>query len=389
MKIAYFDCVSGISGDMTLGAMIDAGLEVEELSRGVSKLGLSGYEIEARKVTRQGISATLVDVQVMEEGMERRLSDIEAILEASALDDDVKEASKKAFARLAAAEARIHRTSARDIHFHEVGGVDAIVDIVGAFVGLKCLGVQKVYASHLPLGRGTVECAHGTLPLPAPATLELLKGVPVYGRDIEAELVTPTGATIITSLTEDFGPPPPMRTESVGYGAGHRDLPLSNILRLIIGSTEEPESGYQQEKAVMIEANIDDMNPEFYDHVMGRLFALGAMDVFLTPIHMKKNRPAVMLSVLLERGRVNEALAVIFSETTTLGTRLYEVERRKLIREQVMVETAYGQVTVKVGRVGGEILNISPEYEDCRRIAEREGIPLKTVYDEVKRQAME
>lgn len=393
MKVAYFDCVSGISGDMTLGAMIDAGLEVEELSRGISKLGLSGYEIEARKVTRQGISATLVDVQVMEEGMERRLSDIEAILEASALDDDVKEASKKAFARLAAAEARIHRTTARDIHFHEVGGVDAIVDIVGAFVGLKCLGVQKVYASHLPLGRGTVECAHGTLPLPAPATLELLKGVPVYGRDIEAELVTPTGATIITSLTEDFGPPPPMRTESVGYGAGHRDLPLSNILRLIIGSTEEPKNvrccGYQQEKVVMIEANIDDMNPEFYDHVMGRLFALGAMDVFLTPIHMKKNRPAVMLSVLLERERVNEALAVIFSETTTLGTRLYEVERRKLIREQVMVETAYGQVTVKVGRVGGGILNISPEYEDCRRIAEREGIPLKMVYDEVKRQAME
>jgi uncharacterized protein (DUF111 family) len=184
-----------------------------------------------------------------------------------------------------------------------------------------------------------------------------------------------------------------MRTESVGYGAGHRDLPLSNILRLIIGSTEEPKDvrccGYQQEKVVMIEANIDDMNPEFYDHVMGRLFALGAMDVFLTPIHMKKNRPAVMLSVLLERGRVNEALAVIFSETTTLGTRLYEVERRKLIREQVMVETAYGQVTVKVGRLGGEILNISPEYEDCRRIAEREGIPLKMVYDEVKKSAME
>ncbi len=391
MKIAYFDCVSGISGNMTLGAMLDAGLEIEELRRELTKLGLSGYELEARKVTRQGISATLVDVQVMEEGVERHLSDIEAILEASALDDEVKEASRKAFARLAAAEAKIHRTSVENIHFHEVGGLDAIVDIVGAFVGLRCLGVQKVYASPLPLGRGTVECAHGTLPLPAPATLELLQAVPVYGRDVEAELVTPTGATIITSLTEDFGPLPPMRTESVGYGAGHRDLPLPNVLRLIIGSTAKPQSvrcgGYQQEKAVMIEANIDDMNPEFYDHVMGRLFALGAMDVFLTPIHMKKNRPAVTLSALLGQELVNEALAVIFEETTTLGTRLYQVDRRKLSREQVMVETAYGQVAVKIGRAGGEIVNISPEYEDCRRIAERQGIPLKMVYDEVKKAA--
>ncbi len=388
MKIAYFDCFSGISGDMTLGAMIDAGLEIEELRRELSKLGLSGYEIEARKVTRRGISATLVEVQVVEKGVERRLSDIEAILEASALDDEIKQVSKQAFARLAAAEARVHRTTVEHIHFHEVGGLDAIIDIVGAFVGLKCLGVRKVYASHLPLGRGTVECAHGTLPLPAPATLELLKAVPVYGRDVEAELVTPTGATIITSLAADFGPPPLMRTESVGYGAGQRDLPTANVLRLLLGSTEEAESDYQQERAVMIEANIDDMNPEFYEHVMGRLFALGAMDVFLTPIYMKKNRPAVMLSVLLEEQELlNEALALIFEETTTLGIRLYQVERRKLIREQVMVETAYGQVAVKVGRAGGQVLNVSPEYEDCRRVAARQGLPLKMVYDQVKKAA--
>jgi uncharacterized protein (TIGR00299 family) protein len=303
MKLAYFDCPSGISGDMVLGAILDAGLELDTLRQALDGLHLSGYEIEARKVMRGGLAGTLVEVHTQED-VERKLKDVLAIVEGSAVPQEVKTTARAIFTRLAEVEARIHDTSVEDIHFHEVGGLDAIVDVVGSLLGLRLLRVEGVYASALPLGRGFVRCAHGLLPVPAPATLELLKGVPVYGLDVEAELVTPTGAAIVTALAHSFGPPPSMRVERVGYGAGQRELPIPNLLRLIIAHAPG-ELGlslvetFDEDTVILLETNIDNMSPEFYEHVMGRLFQQGALDVFLTPIQMKHNRPAVILSVIV------------------------------------------------------------------------------------------
>ncbi|HDN80528.1 MAG TPA: nickel pincer cofactor biosynthesis protein LarC [Chloroflexi bacterium] len=388
MKIAYFDCFSGISGNMVLGALLDLGLELGALKEALAGLEVSGYEIEARKVLKRHIAGTLVDVKVQEEGVERHLDDILEIIEKSALPEDVKETCGRIFTRLAEAEARVHRVDIKDIHFHEVGGIDAIVDVVGSVVGLKLLGIEEVYSSPLHLGRGFVECAHGKLPVPAPATLELVKGVPVYGRDIEAELVTPTGAAIITTLARGFGPSPAMEIEAIGYGAGHKDLPIPNLLRVSIGRTRRPEEGgYEEDVVIVVEANIDDMNPELYEHVMDKLFEKGALDVFLTPIQMKKNRPAVKLSAIVREADLSGVLDAFFDETTTLGVRLYEVRRKKLSREATVVETKYGKISVKVGKLGSIVKNISPEYEDCRRIASQLGIPLKEVYEEARRAA--
>jgi uncharacterized protein (TIGR00299 family) protein len=383
MKLAYFDCPSGISGDMVLGAILDAGLELDALREALDGLHLSGYEIEARKVVRGGLAGTLVEVHTQDD-VERKLTDVLAIIEGSTVPQEVKTTARAIFTRLAEVEARIHGTSVEEVHFHELGGLDAIVDVVGSLLGLRLLGVEGVYASALPLGRGFVRCAHGLLPLPAPATLELLKGVPVYGLDVEAELVTPTGAAIITALANSFGKPPSMRVERVGYGAGQRELPIPNLLRLIIAHAP---GEFEEDTVVLLETNIDNMNPEFYEHVMGRLFQQGALDVFLTPIQMKHNRPAVMLSVIVGEKDVDEALEVIFAETTTLGVRVQEVGRKKLARESVVIDTCYGPIPVKVARLGGVVKNIAPEYEECRQIAERHHLPLKEVYDEAKRAA--
>ena len=384
MRLAYFDCFSGISGNMVLGALLDAGLELDALKEALAGLRISGYEIKARKVKRRGIVGTLVDVRASKGEMERTLSDILEIIGESDLPEDVKERAGAVFTRLAEAEARVHGVSVEEVHFHEVGGLDAIVDVVGSVVGLRLLGVEEVYSSPLHLGRGFVECAHGLLPVPAPATLELVKGVPVYGWDIEVELVTPTGAAIITALAKSFGPLPSVRVERIGYGAGHRELRIPNLLRLVIASAP---GEFEEDTVVLLETNIDDMNPEFYEHVMDRLFQRGALDVFLTPIQMKRTRPAVMLSVIVGKKEVDEALRVIFEETTTLGVRMQEVRRRKLARESIVVETRYGPIAVKVARLGSAVKNISPEYEECRRIAEQQGIPLKVVYEEAKRAA--
>lgn len=390
MRTAYFDCFSGISGNMILGALLDAGLELEALKEALAELGLSGYEIEARKVLKRYIAGTLVDVKVQEEGVERHLGDILDILEESSLPGEIKETCGKIFTRLAEAEARVHGLDVEDIHFHEVGGLDAIVDVVGSVVGLALLGVEEVYSSAVHLGTGFVECAHGKLPVPTPATLELVKGVPTYGRDIEAELTTPTGAAIITTLACGFGQAPLMAVEAIGYGAGHRDLPIPNLLRISIGEATRPkERGYEEDVVTVVEANSDNMNPELYEHVMERLFEKGALDVFLTPIQMKKNRPAVKLSVLLREEDLSRVLDVLFDETTTLGVRLFEARRKKLSRESIVVETRYGEVGVKLGKLGDVVKNISPEYEDCRRIASQLGIPLKEVYEEAKRAARE
>jgi uncharacterized protein (TIGR00299 family) protein len=390
MRIAYFDCFSGISGNMVLGALIDAGLEVEWLGRELAKLKLTGYEIEASRVLKRYIAGTLLDVKTQKEGVERHLGDILDIIERSDLSEEVKETSGAIFTKLAEAEAKVHGLDVEDIHFHEVGGLDAIVDIVGSVVGLRRLGIEEVYSSPLHLGTGFVECAHGMLPVPAPATLELVRGVPTYGRDVEAELVTPTGAAIITTLAKGFGRSPLMDVETIGYGAGHRDLPIPNLLRVSIGKAVEPRGrGYEEDVVTLIEANIDDMNPEFYDYVMGRLFEKGALDVFLTPIQMKRNRPAIELSALVREADVSGVLDAFFEETTTLGVRLYEIRRKKLSRESIVVETQYGRVDVKVGKLGNVVKNVSPEYEDCRRTASQLGVSLKEVYEEAKRAARE
>jgi uncharacterized protein (TIGR00299 family) protein len=381
MKTAYFDCFSGISGDMVLGALVDLGLPVEKLKSELHKLNLFDYQIEAKKVAKQGIVSTQIKVHVKEGKKERRLEDILSILDKSKLEEKVKERSRAIFTRLASTEAKIHGKDMQKIHFHELGGVDTIIDVVGAVAGMKYLGVEKVYSSPLPVGRGFVKCAHGILPVPAPATLELLKEVPVYGSNIEAELITPTGAAIIRNLAENFGQMPPMKIESIGYGAGQRDLPIPNLLRVSLGVLK---NAYQEDAVSLIQTNIDDMNPELYEHIVDRLFHEGALDVFLTPIQMKRTRPATMLSVLADEEKMEKMLEIIFDETTTLGVRISKIKRKKLNRENRKVSTKYGKIEVKIGKHDGAIKNISPGYEECRKIATRLNIPLKKVYQEAQ-----
>ncbi len=386
MKIAYFDCFSGISGNMVLGALLDAGLELGALKKALAELKITGYKIEAQKVQKKGISGTLVNIKTKKDKVERHLGDIISIIHGSNLADDIKDRAEAIFIRLAEAEAKVHGVDIEEIHFHEVGGLDAIVDIVGSVLGLKLMGIENVYSSPLHLGRGFVKCAHGLLPVPSPATMELVKGVPTYGRDIEAELTTPTGAAIITTLAKGFARTPMMELEAIGYGAGNRDLPIPNLLRVSIGeAVESTGQGYEEDVVTLIEANIDDMNPELYEHVMGRLNNKGALDVFLTPIQMKKNRPAVKLSAIVREADLRGVLDVFFDETTTLGVRFSEIRRKKLSRLSIDVETEYGKIGVKVGKLGDVVKNISPEYEDCQRVALQLGVPLKDVYAAAKR----
>jgi uncharacterized protein (TIGR00299 family) protein len=386
MKIAYFDCFSGISGNMVLGALLDAGLELGALKKALAELKITGYKIEAQKVQKKGISGTLVNIKTKKDKVERHLGDILGIIHGSNLADDIKDRAEAIFIRLAEAEAKVHGVNIEEIHFHEVGGLDAIVDIVGSVLSLKLMGIENVYSSPLHLGRGFVKCAHGLLPVPSPATMELVKGVPIYGQDIEAELTTPTGAAIITTLAKGFIRAPMMEVEAIGYGAGNRDLPIPNLLRVSIGeAVESTGQGYEEDVVTLIEANIDDMNPELYEHVMGRLNNKGALDVFLTPIQMKKNRPAVKLSAIVREADLRGVLDVFFEETTTLGVRFSEIRRKKLSRLSVDVETEYGKIGVKVGKLGDVVKNISPEYEDCQRVALQLGVPLKDVYEAAKR----
>jgi len=375
--IAYLDCCSGISGNMLLGALIDAGLSLDDLRADLSRLPLQGYELKAERVTKGGIAATHLEVAADQEHAHRGLDDILQIISQSGLPKEVTDPARRIFTRLAEAEARVHDQPVDQVHFHEVGAVDAIVDVVGACCGLHRLGVSEVYASAVPLGGGWVETAHGRLPVPAPATVELLKGVPAYGGPVLTELVTPTGAAILTTLSRSYGQLPPMIVRSVGCGAGTKDLPHPNVLRVFIGEmAAEP----LEERLVALETNLDDMNPEFFDYLMDRLFAAGALDVFYTAILMKKSRPATLVTVLTEVANASALREVIFRETTTLGVRAYEVSRLCLEREWREVNTDFGPVRVKVGLVGSDIVTAAPEYEDCRRLARESGTPVKTVY---------
>ena len=364
---------------MILGALLDAGLSEALLKEQLARLHLPGFDLRSQHVVKQGISAIKVDVLVTDEMAERRLAEIKTIVQESDLPDDIRTQAISIFDRLGQVEGEIHGIPAEQVHLHELGGLDTIVDVVGTLVGLRALEVARTYAAPLPLGGGFATGAHGTIPLPAPATLALLKDIPVVGRDLAMELVTPTGAVLLSSLVQSFGPIPAMTLRSVGYGAGERDLPIPNVLRLLLGEQAAPNSA-TRETLVTLETNIDDLNPQAYEHVMAQLYQAGALDVTLAPVQMKKGRPGTQLWVLCRPGDADGLAQIIFAETSTLGLRKQQVERLSLARSIETVETPYGPIKVKIAQLGGDKVKISPEYEDCRRLAQEKGVPLREVY---------
>ncbi len=380
MKFAYLDCFSGISGDMVLGALLDLGLPQDVLLQEYKKLPIGGYTVHISREARGSISGMRVRIRV-EDQPPRAFREIRELIGSSTLETAVKEKSLAIFQKLALAESRVHQVEPEEVHFHEVGAVDSILDIVGAAFGFHTLGIDRIWASRVPLGHGTIKTQHGLLPVPAPATVLLLEGIPVYDSGQERELVTPTGASILATLAESCGQVPEMTLQSVGYGIGSHPSPSPpNALRILCGTSAQP---LLKKPLVLIETSIDDMNPEFYNYTMEKLFELGVLDVNFVPIQMKKNRPGVLVRVLLEPSLQSQAIEIIFRETTSLGVRVQEVERIELPREIVEVATPYGPCRVKrVKAPGGEERGV-PEYEDCRRIALERQLPIGKVYEEV------
>ncbi|MGC2322630.1 MAG: nickel pincer cofactor biosynthesis protein LarC [Terriglobales bacterium] len=424
MRIAYLDCFSGISGDMFLGALLDAGLPASVLEDTVAALNVVA-RLEISRVTRSGISATKVDVWIgnekdlpreqvshahhhedghdhgnagvspavvrasrphQHEHRHRGLKEIQQIIRKASIAPAAQERALAIFQALGEAEAKIHNTNVEKIHFHEVGAVDAIVDIVCASVGSLALGVDEWVCSPLNVGGGAVECAHGKFPVPSPATVELLRGAPVYSPGVDAELVTPTGAAIVKTLCRRFVPFPAMKITGTGYGAGSRDLPgQPNVVRLTIGERVESSLEIPEDTVAVLEANLDDLNPQVFGYVMERLLAEGALDVFGTPVQMKKNRPGTLLTVLARPEDAPRLTKLVFGETTTLGIRMRQERRQTLVRRSVAVKTPWGEVRMKVANLNGSIANYAPEYEDCRRIADEHKVPLKQVMQEATR----
>lgn len=382
MRIAYFDCFAGISGDMTLGALLDAGADEAQFRRELGKLRGIEFDLRVSNVLRNGIQATDVQVLTSDEHPHRGLKDISDIISSSGLSEPVKARAADIFRRLAEAEAAVHGTSSEEVRFHEVGAVDAIVDIVGAAIGIELLGIERILCSPLPMGRGFVETAHGKIPLPAPAALELLKDVPIYSAGIEGELVTPTGAAIVRTLASGFGDMPSMSVQAIGCGAGKTEFPFPNVLRILVGEASAEAALPATDRVSVVETNIDDMNPEFYDLIFDRLFKAGALDVYLTPVYMKKNRPATLLSVVCPIERTDDIAHTILAETTTFGVRISRAYRRCLERRWETVTTSFGEVRMKVGFIQGTQIAASPEYEDCRKAAEAHGVPVRQVYEE-------
>ena len=411
--IDYFDCFCGVSGDMILGALVDAGLDPNLLRTELDKLALDGVSLRFETTSRQGIRATRASLVVADEGIThdsehhfhrdpvsgqpaagsalasvpatRHLRDIVALLETSDLDEEVKSVAKDIFTRLAAAEAEVHGARVEEIHFHEVGALDAVVDVVGAVVGLRLLNVDVVYSSALHCGTGTPHCAHGTLPVPVPAVIALCRNVPMVQTDVTAELVTPTGAAIVTTLAAAYAPNCQFEQTSVGYGAGSRNLETRpNVLRIRLGTLHgeqsEPVDRHAADDAMLIEANIDDMNPEIYGYLFDRLLEEGAHDVYVTPVHMKKGRPGNVLGVLVKPADTETMADLILRETTTIGLRFHRVERRVLERSMGTVTTPFGELRIKVSAHLDGSLKRTPEYEDCARLARTHNVPLLTVY---------
>ena len=379
MRTLYFDCFAGASGDMILGALVGLGIDQGALKEQLSLLGVSGYSIDFEIVDRSGISATRALVSTANEHAHRHLSDILKIINESRLSESVKDRAASIFSRLGEAEARIHNVPIERIHFHEVGALDAIIDVVGACIGFELLGVERFACSELHVGSGMVEMAHGRFPVPPPAVAELLKDVPVYSSDIKGELVTPTGAAIISTVCHEFVPLPLMKIERTGYGAGKREYQsFPNVLRLMIGDDASDEAA-SDERLLVIETNIDDMSPQIYGYVMEQAFALGALDCYFTAVQMKKNRPGQLISILCRAQELDALCELLLRETTTLGLRFYEVSRRALARETVRVETEFGAIDVKVARLNGRAVKEMPEYEQCRAAAQKANVTLQMV----------
>jgi pyridinium-3,5-bisthiocarboxylic acid mononucleotide nickel chelatase len=391
---AYFDCFSGISGDMTLGALIDLGVPLPWLKETIARLPLAGFDIAVSDVAYNGIRAKRVEVLAEGGHHHRHYSDIRALIEKSPLPAPARRTALAIFKRLAEAEAGVHGCLPEEVHFHEVGAVDAIVDVVGAALGLHYLGITAAACGPVPTGRGFVDCRHGRLPVPAPATAALLQGVPTVGTEIEYELTTPTGAAIANAAAGSFGPRPAMIVSAIGYGAGRRNLaPGPNLLRIMIGQ-EAPEpagaaNGFKSDQVVIVETNLDDMNPEFFGFVMDRLFEAGALDVAWIPLQMKKNRPGTLLQALCAREHLGAIARCILTETTSLGVRYHEAGRYLLERDHVTVDSSFGRVPVKRIRYPAGEVRYAPEFEVCRRVALEKGVPLRTVYDAVSKEAAE
>lgn len=389
MKIAYFDCFSGISGDMCLGALVDSGVPLKDIARELKKLQLKGWKLSETKVLRSGISATKVDVLLDTkkgnaiEG--RRWKDIKAIVTSSSLPDRIKRRGLDIFRTLFEAEAKVHGSTMQRVHLHELGAEDCLVDIFGTLIGLDLLGIEAVFSSALNMGGGFVKANHGVLPVPAPATARLIEGVPVYSSDTAFELTTPTGAAVIRTIAKEFGKMPGFVPAIAGYGAGGREiLGRPNVLRIMIGEMHDRSFS---ESIHVIETNIDDMNPQVYGYLTERLFEKGALDVFLTHIIMKKMRPGVMLSVLCKRDRADELIRLILKETSSIGVRCHETSRVTMDREIRTVNTRYGRAGVKVSSYEGLPEKYMPEYDDCAKLAREKDLPLTDVMEEVRLQA--
>lgn len=381
--LAYFDCFSGISGDMLIGSLLDAGLDFSALQTELSKMQVDGYTLAVRKVSKQHLAASKFDV--IDEGQKayRHLRDLNEIVDGAGLSPAVRDKAKRIFSRIAAAEAKVHGMPAEKVHFHEIGAVDTIIDVVGALSGLELLGVRRVISSRLNVGCGSITFSHGKYPVPAPATAEILTGVPIYATEIEGELVTPTGAAIITELAESFGPMPTLAAGRIGYGAGDKDLAQPNVLRVFL-SQAGIESDLERDEVCVIETNIDDMNPQLYETVFEKMLSAGALDVYTSNILMKKNRPAIRLSVLCRPQDQRRLTQLLLLETTSLGVRVRRENRQKLKRESLTVQTSLGEVRFKLAMLDGEEVKASPEYEDCKRIATATGLPVRVVMDKVK-----
>ncbi len=386
MRTAYFDCIAGASGDMMLGALVDAGLPAAQLETELAKLHLKDFHLHIDRVSKNAFSAVKVDVHVHDDAPERHLADIRRVVEESQLSDHVKKRAIRIFTRICEAEAAIHDSTVDKVHLHEVGGVDAIVDVCGTLAGLEALGIEQVQVSPLPLGRGFVTGAHGQIPLPAPAALALMKGCPVAGTRIDAELVTPTGAAVLSEVADSFGPIPPLTLDAIGYGAGSNDLEIPNVLRLIIGNAVST-SGLLTETLVQLETNLDDESPELVGHLAGHLMEAGALDVSVIPAQMKKGRPGVLLQVLAKPQHADALEHLLFHESSTLGVRRQEVQRDSLPRRSEAVDTKFGRIRVKIATLPGGQSRITPEYEDCRQAAAESGTPLREIYHHIEHEA--
>jgi uncharacterized protein (TIGR00299 family) protein len=395
LKIAYFNCSSGISGDMCLGALVDAGVSIKALEKELRKIPVRGYRLAVKKVGRSHFSARKVDVLLAKEYRSHktaisRWADIEKVVRNSSLSGDIRQKGLAIFKRIFDAESKVHGESLKTVHLHEIGAADCVADIFGTIIGLEMLGIERVYASPLNLGSGFASTRSGIVPVPAPATAEILRKVPVYSKAISSELTTPTGAAIIRELSSAFGDIPMMNVMEIGIGAGSRDFKdWPNVLRIFIGDSVSPPRKKETEESsdetvTVIETNIDDMNPQIFEYVMEKLFRAGALDVYFTQVIMKKGRPGVKLTVLCNTTKEDALMRILLGETSTIGLRFYEVRRRVLRREVVKKDTEFGKLRVKIAKFEGDTVKASPEYEDCVRIAKRLNIPLIEVMKKIK-----